>query len=267
MVRPISEFSYGYAFTENLIRSCASSPTKAPKFPSLLEEAKLGFDVNIELPGAAVFFQFKVGNLLKRSTAREIATDAIPGLTVPYFRAAITRRDWSDQHKHLVELERLFPGFVFYAAPLAISESEFHNSYTQCRVHLDSVLISPNDIGFLRDDLQHHVIYKPGLADAWFCSEPRTVKTADMDSLGDKLNAALASAPPLKEGASAIKNAVLETIPSKARSEAEDIEERFNNEFIVTRGTGEDSTAIDLAVTREISRIFLGLEFFVAQPG
>ena len=40
-----TEFSFGYAFTENLIRSMPSGPTGAPFFPNLLQEAQLGYDI------------------------------------------------------------------------------------------------------------------------------------------------------------------------------------------------------------------------------
>jgi len=43
-----SEFSYGYAVTEDLIIGSGSSVTIAPIFPSLIEEGQVGFDVLIE---------------------------------------------------------------------------------------------------------------------------------------------------------------------------------------------------------------------------
>ena len=51
-----SEFSFGYAFTENLIRSSATGPSTAPRFPSLVEEGGLGYDVEIDDGGVPVFF-------------------------------------------------------------------------------------------------------------------------------------------------------------------------------------------------------------------
>jgi len=83
MAVPISEISYGYAFTENLVQSSRNGPTKAPKFPTLIEEAGLGYDVKIELPSLPVFFQFKIERLLKRRAAREIANRTIPRLSAP----------------------------------------------------------------------------------------------------------------------------------------------------------------------------------------
>ena len=55
-----SEFSFGYAFTENLIRSSPLSPSGAPVFPNLVQEADLGYDVRIDLPGLPWFFQYNL---------------------------------------------------------------------------------------------------------------------------------------------------------------------------------------------------------------
>jgi hypothetical protein len=60
-----TEFSFGYAFTENLIRSSATGPKKAPVFPNLMQEAHKGYDVRIDLPGVPLFFQYKLPELTK----------------------------------------------------------------------------------------------------------------------------------------------------------------------------------------------------------
>jgi hypothetical protein len=60
-----TEFSYGYAFTENLIRSSSTAPTGAPVFPNLLQEGLSGFDVRINFPGVPLFFQYKLPELMR----------------------------------------------------------------------------------------------------------------------------------------------------------------------------------------------------------
>lgn len=267
MAMPVSEFSYGYAFTENLIRSTFSGPKSAPKFPSLIEEAKLGWDVNIDLPALTLFIQFKIGRLLKRSTAKEIANGTIPGLSVPYFRAPVTRRNWSDQHKHLVELEAKFPNSVFYAAPLAVSSAEFQSAYAKTAVHVESALFSPADIGLLTDDQQHNIIYKPGVANAWFCSEPRSLLPLSFSALNDRLSAGFSTpkAPLFRELIPTLTETILEVLPGRTRSEAVRLTNEYSEEFLVT-GDGRDKLAIDLAVAREMSRVYLGAELIIAQP-
>jgi hypothetical protein len=68
-----TEFSYGYAFTENLIRSSSVAPLGAPVFPNLLQEGQSGFDVQINFPGVPLFFQYKLPEVMLRGTAYEIS--------------------------------------------------------------------------------------------------------------------------------------------------------------------------------------------------
>ncbi|MGF6227977.1 hypothetical protein QFZ27_001932 [Inquilinus ginsengisoli] len=51
-----TESSFGYAFTENLIRGSASASVGAPAFPNLVQEAMLGYDVQINFPAVPLFF-------------------------------------------------------------------------------------------------------------------------------------------------------------------------------------------------------------------
>ena len=112
-----TEFSFGYAFTENLIRSSLTAPIGAPVFPNLVQEGQSGFDIRINFPGAPLFFQYKLPELIQRRNASEIATWHCHGLSVPFFRIAMMRRDISRQHQLLIQLESLYPSNVFYAAP------------------------------------------------------------------------------------------------------------------------------------------------------
>ena len=92
-----SEFSFGYAFTENLIRSSATGPTSAPRFPNLVEEGRLGYDVEIDDGGDPVFFQYKVPERMVRQSAREISKHGLgwQGLPVPFFRMYLMKKESS----------------------------------------------------------------------------------------------------------------------------------------------------------------------------
>ena len=124
-----TEFSFGYAFTENLIRSSPKAPNGAPVFPNLVQEATLGYDVNINLPGLPFFFQYKLPELMKRNTAAEISTHKLSNLSIPFFRMPLMRRDLSQQHQRLIEWEKKFPGTVLYATPCLHSLEEFNLEY------------------------------------------------------------------------------------------------------------------------------------------
>jgi hypothetical protein len=45
----------------------------APIFPNLAQEASVGYDVHINLPGLPLFFQYELPELMTRKSAREIS--------------------------------------------------------------------------------------------------------------------------------------------------------------------------------------------------
>ena len=179
-----TEFSFGYAFTENLIRSAAQCPSTAPVFPNLVQEARLGYDVNVELSGSLLFLQYKLPKLMVRESASEISNYHLPGIFTPFFRMSLMRRDQSDQHKLLIELEREPPNSVYYASPVLENVSQLNNAYAKTSVHMESVFFSPREIGLLPDDNKHTVVYRKGLQYAWFCSDPQEIKAFGYKDLG-----------------------------------------------------------------------------------
>lgn len=66
-----SEFSYGYAVTEELATKNNARVIAAPRFPSFYEEGrKGGYDVKAPLIGKPVFLQFKLSDYLERRNAK-----------------------------------------------------------------------------------------------------------------------------------------------------------------------------------------------------
>src|ERR1700733_10102520 len=150
-----TEFSFGYAFTENLIRSLSTVPIGAPIFPNLIQEGHSGFDVHLNFPGVPLFFQYKLPELMRRGTAFEIANSHCSGLSVPFFRISMMRRDISRQHELLMALEAKYPRGVFYAAPAIADIEKFDRAYNSAAVARHSLFFSPSDIGLLPDDKPH----------------------------------------------------------------------------------------------------------------
>lgn len=111
----ISEFSYGFALTNELVGWASLSA--APIFPSLIEEGKKGggYDVKLDQPGAPLYLQFKRADCMLRASAYEIKHHRLP-LSTPFYRFPITPRNKSFQHTSLVELDD-GTNLVFYAAP------------------------------------------------------------------------------------------------------------------------------------------------------
>lgn len=272
-----TEFSYGYAFTENLIRWSAARPTSAPVFPNLVQEAQVGYDVRVDLPRLPLFFQFKLPELMVRETAREISKLRLSGLSVPFFRMPLMRRDLSDQHAQLIRLESQFPNSVFYASPSVDGAAAFNRAYCQAEVHLLSVLFSPRDIGPLPDDDAHSVSYSTTSGVAWRCSEPQEIKIQNFEAVAFLANELLAqrSDRSLEETVNETREGVLSLIPSELREAEAGLRQRIDARFRAAYGAevsaavSDDrvwATSAELLVLRELARVGLGVDLLIAQP-
>ena len=152
----ISEFSYGYAVTEEIVRT--KGPLKAaPSFPSLRSEGtEGGYDVKLDLPGFPLFLQFKLSDYMVRGTAYE----AKQGLfTTPFFRMHLRPLKRSRQHQLLLNWEATGKA-VYYIAPAFFKEPDFNLAYTSGSILRKSVMISPAAIGPLPSKENHHICFK-----------------------------------------------------------------------------------------------------------
>lgn len=267
-----TEFSYGYAFTENLIRSSVHGPASAPIFPNLVQEAQLGYDVKIDLPGVPIFFQFKLPQLMVRDTAKEIARYGI-AISTPFFRMPLMRCDLSNQHEMLVNLERRFPGSVFYTTPLSEDISAFNAAYRGARVHMESALFSPNDIGLLPDNRNHTVAYSNTSPSAWFCSEPIEIKRHNYENVIGSINNQLSEREGQKLGATTaqLREGLDKFLPDQIREAEEEVRQRImaRRETLEIRPDIDEPTrevVVELQVIRELARVGLGVDIAIAQP-
>ena len=122
-----SEFSYGFAVTHGLLLN-DPNVVKAPHLPSLIEEGKLGYDVNLEYSGHTLFLQFKLSDYLVRSNA--LYWDYYKD---PYFRIEVTPNRISEQHNLLRQLADEGED-VFYVAPLFNTVMEFDQAFRRNQV-------------------------------------------------------------------------------------------------------------------------------------
>lgn len=268
-----TEFSYGYAFTENLIRSALAGPSGAPVFPNLVQEAQLGYDVHIDFPGCPLFFQYKLPELMVRNTAAEISQHALSGIRVPFFRMSLMRRDLSQQHRRLIDLEQLFPNAVYYATPGIANIAAFNAAYNIAQVHDQSVFFSPGNIGLLPDAKQHVVAYRSRLGYAWFCSEPREISALKFEDISEKSQLMFDSRryQTLEVASENIREDVLRLASPQIRNSEAAIRQRIRNRIVDLPDRPEidvrtRKVAENILVTREISRVGLGLEMVIAQP-
>lgn len=179
----ISEFSYGYAVTEELVANNCGRVIGAPVFPSLYEEGKEGggYDVKVPLVGRPIFLQFKLTDCLERTNAKE-HRDGLMG--IPYYRMHLRPHKHSDQHKLLLALEKKGES-VFYIAPEFHLPNELNVHYLARNVIKHSAAFRPSDIGALPDDNEHYVVFEKGTSYGYRCSDDvkRVRKTILKDGL------------------------------------------------------------------------------------
>lgn len=268
-----TEFSYGYAFTENLIRASSVAPSGAPVFPNLLQEGLSGFDVRINFPGAPLFLQYKLPEVMRRGTAFEISKWNCPGLRIPFFRISIMRADVSRQHELLMALEARHPSSVFYAAPYLRNIREFDQAYNAATIARRSVFFSPSEIGALADKKLHTIAYRRDLASAYYCSEPRAIKALTYEALTGQLHDrfGLLRYQELARVAREARTTVLELASPFIRQSEGAIYERVRSArarspLAAPRSPQEDQVITDLLLAREIARVDFGIDLVIAQP-
>jgi hypothetical protein len=112
MVPEISEFSFGYAVTTELIREYPIELVGAPMFPTQVQEGKKGgYDVKLPRRGAPLFLQFKRSDWMKRASAAQ--ADLVGS---PHYRMHLRPARHSQQHSLLLTLEQSGEE-VYYATP------------------------------------------------------------------------------------------------------------------------------------------------------
>jgi len=167
----ISEFSYGYAITDELLHRQGVAVTAAPVFPSLYQEGQVGggYDVKIEGPATPLFIQFKLSDCLKNRSATEFKEGY---LDVPFYRMHIRPLRTSNQHLLLMELEAQGED-VYYCAPCFHQHHELNDAYLSQTVCARSIWINPSEIGKLPNTDDHHVSFQ-NYTDGYFyfCSVP-----------------------------------------------------------------------------------------------
>lgn len=173
-MRPsISEFSYGFALVNEFIHWAGQNITAVPVYPSLIEEAALGYDVLLDRAGVPLFLQFKLSHCMVRSSAMEVRQRV---LTKPFYRMHLYARNESRQHERLMALEAL-GNEVYYAAPEFHRHQQLNAAYLQRQVIAQSWFFRPSTIGAIPDDGRpHHVAFKAGEDHGWFCSKPVRMK-------------------------------------------------------------------------------------------
>lgn len=177
-----SEFSYGYALTEDIVRIHNRDFRIAPIFPSLYEEGKDGGGYDLKLVfgknrGIPLFLQFKLAEWMSRKPANEV-TESWFGKEHPCFRMNLHSPKISHQHKLLLDLEqKKLENLVYYAVPGFFSTDDLNNAFIEKKVCRRSVFFKPSDIKELEKlnviDLKPSTSYRISytLDNNWICNK------------------------------------------------------------------------------------------------
>jgi hypothetical protein len=252
-----SEFSYGYALTEELASGVFGPLTGAPIFPSLIAEGALGYDIQLPYVGAPLFLQFKLSDMLIRPSAAEASAFGLP-----YFRFHLRSRKHSAQHDLLQNLQASGEE-VFYAAPLFFSQDELNQRYASRSVFASTALFEPLDID-LPDDKDHYVAFSSGSPFFDRCSElPRRIKkSAAAPIVGEEASVRLRrkSRRINREFFLMMADKMLEV------SRRRDIPSAMfeTREFLLSKGASRDAEARYVAF---LARSLFGAELFIISTG
>ena len=160
MKSEFSEFSYGFAVTHGLLKDTPSIDV-APHFPSLVEEGKLGYDLNVGFPGMPIYIQFKLSDYLTRRPAKYWDF-----YNEPYFRFDITPRTISEQHNLLKDLAD-HGEEVFYVSPLFWKAGQFNEAFRCSQVGARSMWLWLKQLPHLTDYDPHHVTFTGPADPSW----------------------------------------------------------------------------------------------------
>jgi hypothetical protein len=173
MKRKVSEFSYGFVLTHELVHTYGYLLTDALSLSSGKKKKEaIAHGVNDTLRGYPLFLQFKASEYMKRKNAGE---SKLVGL--PYFRFALHRKTQSNQHQLLIELERK-GNAVFYGTPKIHEAVNLNGAFFDNKVVSSSLFVSPGEIGELPDNEIHRVVFSALSQDVYFCTKPRILERA-----------------------------------------------------------------------------------------
>lgn len=162
----MSEFSYGFAFTNELIHAPGSHVVAAPEFPSLQKEGKPGGGYDVKIPfGSPLFLQFKLSHFMARTNSKEYGV-----MGRAYYRWHLHALKHSAQHDLLLDLESR-GNEVYYVAPAFHQTAELNTYFQSKKIVEQSSRFRPSDIGSLPDDDDHYIVFRNGVA--YRCSDDR----------------------------------------------------------------------------------------------
>src|SRR5262245_42226081 len=170
MKRKVSEFSYGFVLTHELVNAYGYLTTDSPQGSRKRKKKDPGEAADEAPEGYPMFLQFKASEYMKRRNAGE---SKLVGL--PYFRFALHRKTQSNQHQLLIELEKKGCA-VFYATPKIHEAVNLNSAFFDHQVVASSLFVNPGEIGELPDNQSHRIVFSGKSDDVYLCSKPRKLE-------------------------------------------------------------------------------------------
>ena len=180
----ISELSYAFALTENLVHQSGRTLVSAPTLPSTTDEGKKGggYDLKLSFPGFGLFLQFKLSECMSYASSTEFIKGAfqqeVGGKKLPVYRFYLRPLAKSRQTTLMLKLERRHH-FVYYAAALFHTSEELTSYYSARSVAEQSRFFRPSVIRKMPDDKEHFVSFRDSGKPWRFSDEPVELEPAD----------------------------------------------------------------------------------------
>jgi len=182
-----SEFSYGYAVTEEFSNWQDLRLQTAPEFPSLLDEGKKGKGYDVALKpngtGLPLFLQFKCAQYIKYTWTTQESKLGL--FRKPFYRFDLRPTKYSSQHPSLMDLEAQ-GNEVYYVAPVFHKTPELDHAYSQRQVINQSIFFRPKDIGSLPDNKTHCISFDETRI-AYRLSNPIKVASLEAEQVASRL--------------------------------------------------------------------------------
>lgn len=188
-----SEFTFGYAVTRH-IEDTLGGRIAVPSFPTTVQEADLGYDVDFLSHGVPLVIQYKRSSVMKRSDCKEFASPHFAHIFYarrPFYRMHLHKNHQYRQHLMLRVFEYFLGGGVWYCTSSVEDKAELDGHYRRGQMFNASTFFSPSSIALpdLHDD--HFVSFHPSLPVAYLFSEQGLpfqtgdVSPANLDNRGD----------------------------------------------------------------------------------
>ena len=155
MLPDFSEFSFGFAFTNEYIRRNPGLMA-APELPSLIREAEKGYDLKLAYRGHAKFFQFKLSAYMSRRNAMHWST-----YNRSHYRVRVSskgRLGERTQHRQLKLLAETTK-HVLYIAPKFHRETEFNYLFLRDQITDNSMWSPLSDLPWASDNKDHYLTF------------------------------------------------------------------------------------------------------------